>query len=663
MTDAVLPDEIPAGGSDRGDAMRNALRSMQMGREDEAETWLRAIVDEESELNQAWTALGVLINNIEGMEQQACRAFLRALELDRTEPMSWAALAASLHEQGHPSDAEATYRQGLVHDPEHRMSLLGLAQILRGIEDRRNEALEILRAMLRREPDTAGAWDLLGAIMEEDLGDLEEAETAYRRSIAIDPSDPEIWDRLGRMLERKVKDRWGAYRLYQQSVDYDCSFALRSLRLTSGITLRALILPPIISVLFTTAAEKANSQNRYRAMRFWAWLGRIAWPGRTRPLCQLGVAAQYGFADYDKAERTYRKAIAKEPRNEWPWRLLGILLVDVRGDYDEGAEVLERATRLDPFNSHCWSLLGRCYERRGELDRAERAQRRAIDVDEENPTPWVYLGEHFSVRRGNPEEAIRNYDQALHIDPNYTDAWVCKGIALMSGLKDYAGAEKCFRQAVELNALAPNAWRCLGTVLYKHLDQAEGGETCLRKAISLEPDSWSAEVHLAVLLYRNKGEFDEAEALLRGLVDRRVYLAHSLAALLNLYAAKGDPAGGRALAEEILAERPDDFDTLNYLAWTVHEEKLEALYGVAEEWSRRAVALQPGVIPFLHSLTELLFDQGRTDEALAEAEPVYEAVLARTFPASDVREALGKAATEGHERAVFWNEKIDTHCD
>ena len=663
MTDAALPDEIPAGGSDRGDAMRNALRSMQMSREDEAETWLRAIIDKESELNQAWTALGVLISNIEGMEQQACRAFLRALELNRAEPMSWAALAASLHEQGHPSDAEATYRQGLVHDPEHKMSLLGLAQILRGVDGRRDEALEILRAMLRREPDTAAAWDLLGEIMEDDVGDFEEAETAYRRSIAIDPTDYEIWDRLGTMLERKVKDRWGAYRLYNQSTNYDCSFALRSLRLTSGITLRALILPPIISVLFTTAAEKANSQNRYRAMRFWAWMGRIAWPGRTRPLCQLGVAAQYGFADYNKAEAIYRKAIAKEPRNEWPWRLLGVLLVEVRNDYEEGAEILERATKLDPFNGHCWSLLGRCYERRGDLDIAERALRRALDVDEDNLNSWVYLGEHFAVRRGNPEEAIRNYDQALHIDPNYIDAWVCKGVALMSGLKDYAEAEKCFRQAVELNALASNAWRCLGTVLYKHLDNAEGGETCLRKSINLEADNWSAEVHLATLLYRNNGEFDEAEALLRALVDRRVYLAHALAALLGLYATKGDLEGGCALAEEILAERPDDFDTLNYLAWTAHEDKLEALYPLAEQWARRAVALQPGVMPVLHTLTELLFDQGREEEALAAAEPLYEAVLARTSPASDIREALNKAAAAGHERAVFWKEKIDAHCD
>ena len=663
MADTAIPDIIPAGSSDRGDAFRKAIDSMQSSREDEAESWLRAIVDDESEMNKAWTTLGIFMNNIEDMEKQACRAFIRALELDRSEPMSWAALGSALEDLGYPQDAEATYRQALTHDADHRMSLLGLAGLMRRDEDRRDEALGIVRGILDRDPEAVGAWDMLGTIMEEDLGDLEEAETAWRRSIAIDPTDYEIWDRLGRMLERKVKDRWGALRLYEQAGRFGCAFALRSLRLTGVIVLRALILPPILSALFTRAANNAYEQKRFGAMRFWAQLGRIVWPGRVRPLCQLGMAAEYGYAQYDKAERAYRKAISKEPRNEWPWRLLGILLVEIRNNYDEGAAVLERATDLDPFNSYCWSLLGRSYERRGELDRAESAMRRAIEVDEDNPTPWVYLGEHFSVRRGDPMEAIVNYDQALRIDPNYTDAWVCKGIALMGGLKDFAEAEKCFRQAIEINATAPNAWRCLGTVLYKHLDRAEEGEACLRKSISLEPDAWSAQVHLAILLYKQKSEFEEAEAILQALVHRRAYLANALSALLGLHCARGDVAKGRAIAEEILAERPEDFDILNHLAWAVHDEKLESLYSVAEQWSHRAVALQPGVMPILHTLTELLFDQGRMDEALTMAEPVYEAVLARSFPASDIRESLARAAGQGNAKAMFWLEKIDMHCD
>lgn len=663
MTDAALPDDIPAVSPDGGDAVRQALRSWQMGREDDAEAWLRSASGGDAGLNQAWTALGILMKSFEGMEQQACRVFVRALELDPSDPMSWAALASTLHNLGQLPEAEAAYRQALAHRPDHGVSLLGLANLLRRLEGRRDEALKILRDMLRRDPDAAPALDLLGAILEDDTGDLEEAETAYRRSIASDPTDREIWDRLGRMLEHKVKDRWGAYRLYQQSVNFDCSFAGRSLRLTGLIALRALILPPALSVLFTTMAEKANRRKRYRAMRNWAWLGRIAWPGRARPLCQLGIAAQYGYANYDGAERAYRKAIAQEPRNEWPWRLLGILLVEARGDYDEGATVLERAAELDPFNSYCWSLMGRCFENRGELDRAEWVMRRAIDVDEENPSPWVYLGEHFSVRRGDPEEAIRHYDQALRLNPNYPDAWVCKGIALMSGLKDYAAAEKCFRRAIELDGKAQNAWRCLGTILYEHMDRAENAEICLRKSIALAPDNWSAQVHLARLLYQKKDEFDEAEAILRKLVDRQVYLPHALAAMLSLHAARGHVAGALALAEYILNERPDDFDTPNHLAWTVHEEKLAALYEPAEAWARRAVALQPGVVPTLHTLSELLFDQGRTDEALAESEPIYEAVLARRFPAADVREALKRAATEGSEKAAFWFNRINAHCD
>ncbi len=663
MTDAAIADTGPGFGSDRGNAMRQALLSWQAGRVDDTEAWLRSAAGDDEGLNKAWTAFGMLLDSAGGMERDACRAYLRALEINRDDPMTWAALGSTLDDLDELPDAEAAYRQALAHRPDHQIARHGLARLLRRMDGRREEALDILRRLLREEPDAAPAWDLLGAIMEEDVGDLEEAETAYRRSIAIDPTDYETWDRLGRLLERGTRDRWGAFRLYQQSTRFGCAFAVRSLRIQAGIVLRALVLPPILSVVFCRFADRANNRNRYRAARLWARLARIAWPGRTRPLCLLGMAHQYGFASYDAAERAYRKAIAKEPRNEWPWRLLGILLFEVRGRYDDAATVLERATQLDPFNGYCWSLLGRSYEHQGRLDQAEAAHRRAIEVDGENPTVWVYFGEHFAVRRGDDDEALRCYDRALSLDAGNTDALVCKGIALMGGPKDYDDAEACFRQALDIDPRIANAWTFLGVVLYKNLDRADEAEVCLRSAIDHAADYWSPQVHLAILMYSKKGDFETAEAILTGLLNRRVFLPRSLAAMMAMRCAQDDAEGALAAVEEMLAELPDDFDVLHQLAWTVHEEKLAVLHPQAEAWARRAVALQPGVVPVLHTLTELLYDQEKWDEAVAEAEPVYEAVLARSFAASDVRPALQRAAATGHQGAIHWLDRIDTHCD
>lgn len=385
MTDATIIGSIPVFGSDHENAMRQALRSWQAGQIDDTEAWLRSAVGEDETLNKAWTAFGMILVGAEGMEQDACRAFVKALEIDRTEPLTWAALAATLAEIGKLADAEDAYRQALVHQPDYQIAMHGLAQVLSHIDGRTDEALETLDNLLRNDPDAAPSWDLRGTIMEENIGDLEEAETAYRRSIAIDPTDYDTWDRLGRMLEHKVGDRWGAFRLYQQSIKFGCAFAARSLKIQAGIALRALIIPPMLSALFCALSEYANNRNRYLAVSFWARLGRIVWMGHTRPLCLLGIAHQFGFAKYDAAERAYRKAIAEEPRNDWPWRLLGVLLLEVRSQYEEAATALERAAKLDPHNGDCWSLLGRSYERQGELEKAEAAHRRAIDVDEDNP--------------------------------------------------------------------------------------------------------------------------------------------------------------------------------------------------------------------------------------------------------------------------------------
>lgn len=267
------------------------------------------------------------------------------------------------------------------------------------------------------------------------------------------------------------------------------------------------------------------------------------------------------------------------------------------------------------------------------------------------------------MRRADYDEAVRCYDQALGLDPANIDAFVCKGISVIAGPKDYVAAEACFRQAIEINPNIANAWAFLGAVLYEHLDRVDEAESCLHRSVALSADYWSPQVHLATLLYSKRGEFEEAEAILIELLNRRVFVARSLATLMALRCAQSDPEGALTVVEEVLGENPDDFDVLNHLAWIAHEKKLVPLYPKAEQWARRAVTLQPDVVPIRHSLIELLFNQEKWDEAMAEGEPVFEAVLARRFPASDIRESLQRAAATGHKRAVYWLDKIDTHCD
>ncbi|MCE5231515.1 tetratricopeptide repeat protein [bacterium] len=72
--------------------------------------------------------------------------------------------------------------------------------LLRVTLDRRRhklpEALAAMQKLITRNPNNAGYWLQLG-IIQQDLGQMSEAERSYMRAIELDPKDPENYNTLG----------------------------------------------------------------------------------------------------------------------------------------------------------------------------------------------------------------------------------------------------------------------------------------------------------------------------------------------------------------------------------------------------------------------------------------------------------------------------------
>ena len=166
----------------------------------------------------------------------------------------------------------------------------------------------------------------------------------------------------------------------------------------------------------------------------------------------------------DEAEKVYRDAIKRAPRNADALNLLGVIEYQ-RNRYTESAKLARKALALQPnlatahnnlgnalaslkqhndaeasyrkalelqpdfadakFNLGC--LMHQC----GRLNEAEDIFLQTITLDSRNAAAYNNLGLVLSDL-GQREEAVRRYQQALEIAPDYADALANIGIALKS---------------------------------------------------------------------------------------------------------------------------------------------------------------------------------------------------------------------------------------
>ncbi len=112
--------------------------------------------------------------------------------------------ARALFETGDPDAAYAVMLGLVASDPGDASLRLALADLYYD-GDRRADAEEMLRELVRAEPTNAGALNYLGYLLAEDGRQLDEAVELVQRALELDPGNPSFQDSLG----------WAYYQLGQ----------------------------------------------------------------------------------------------------------------------------------------------------------------------------------------------------------------------------------------------------------------------------------------------------------------------------------------------------------------------------------------------------------------------------------------------------------------
>ncbi len=160
------------------------LACLEVGRVPEAVAALQQAVAVNPSYTDAHFRLGIALEKL-GDIAEAIFAYHRATALLPSLTEAWFRAGALVYTLGHRNEAIGCFRRAAAAGGKTRFGRLGKARTLL-IEDRNQEAEQVLRHTLARDPEDAVAHDLLGNLLAE-FGRFDDAREHFQRAIAIAP--------------------------------------------------------------------------------------------------------------------------------------------------------------------------------------------------------------------------------------------------------------------------------------------------------------------------------------------------------------------------------------------------------------------------------------------------------------------------------------------
>lgn len=162
-------------------------------------------------------------------------------------------------------------------------------------------------------------------------------------------------------------------------------------------------------------------------------------------------------------------AIELDPKDTAAYRNLGLAL-HKKGKVDEAIVACRKAIELDPKHASAHDILGSCLIAQGKVDDGIAAYRKAIQIDSKYATAHINLGRALR-NQGKSGAAIAAFRQAVEIDSKLAKAhyWLAWELTVCSDLKlrEPKQALISARLAVELAPKNGMYWQGLGYAEYR----------------------------------------------------------------------------------------------------------------------------------------------------------------------------------------------------
>ena len=312
-------------------------------------------------------------------------------------------------------------------------------------------------------------------------GQLRDAETLYRRVLAIQPRNAEALHFLGYMLFQAGRPESGlemierAIAIDPKRADFHCNRG----------------------VVLSTMRRHEESIQAYRA-------ALALKPDFAEVYYNLGTAL-HAKRQTDEAIDAYRQALNLRPNYPDAYNNLGTLL-QMKGRLEESAAAYRQALKLQPNFAESAFNLGHVLRNLGQLEDAIASFRQAINIRPNYADPHYFLGNAL-MSKGDWDEAVAAYRRALALRPDLVEACLSLAAALRNR-GEFPEALKFYRQALVLKPSTPEIYYSLAQTLEVNGDMEEAIEA-YQQALKLRPEYVEAQNNLGNVM-KDTGRVEQA---------------------------------------------------------------------------------------------------------------------------------------------------------
>lgn len=227
------------------------------------------------------------------------------------------------------------------------------------------------------------------ALVHTELGNLDDAISAYQSAISLSPESGFLWNNLGQLLAKNERN--------EEAID---------------------------------AYKNALSCSPQDF---------LSWDGVGHIYNKLGV--------FQNAISAFEKALEIAPYYEFSWTGLGKAYFE-SGQIDEAIVSLQKAVELNAHIIEAWINLGKCFaQQKRDLD-AIAVFNRAIEYNPENAGIWDELG-RLHLQMQNYSESISAFQKAININPLCGEAHIKLAYAFFQ-MGDYETAASLYQKGIPL---------------------------------------------------------------------------------------------------------------------------------------------------------------------------------------------------------------------
>jgi len=373
---------------------------------------------------------------------------------------------------------------------------------------------------LKLDPDQPNALVNLAQIRFA-ADDLRAAAELFKHALTIKP-DVEVARALT-VIELRLKDYPAASTYYQSYAATERGTQTAAVRAELGAALfeAGLLKEAEAELSAAVSLNPADTESVVRLARVYLARKEIHAAGRTleaavargndpAPVYALLADVYEQSGHVENAIPAMRLAIQRDPQSEKYRFAYAVLLTNSNAP---GAAVirLEEALQTFPSSSRLWFALGFANFKLDKNEEAERALRKAIELDPNFAPAFAYLG-LIRAKTGAYGEAITLYESALRADAKLAVVHHLIADAMLKQNTDASIVEKHLRQAVTMDPTFTPARLSLGK-LFMRAQRWSEAVVELEQVVKLDPSVPEAYYQLGLAYGRLKRSTDAQTAM------------------------------------------------------------------------------------------------------------------------------------------------------